>query len=74
MSVGAEATVRVSRSGSTSGGGAEVQVEAADRLALVCGKARIVLESDGTITIEGGALAVKGSDRIIMKAPKIKEN
>ncbi len=73
VSVGGEATVRVSERVHVRGG-AEIQVEAADRLALVCGRARIVLESDGTITIEGGALAVKGSDRIVLKAPKIKEN
>ena len=54
--------------------GTEIRVEAADRIALVCGKARIVLDASGDITIEGGALAVKGSDRITMKAPKIKEN
>ena len=73
VTVGEEGTVRVSKRIDVRGG-AEIQVEAADRLALVCGKARIVLESDGTITIEGGALAVKGSDRILLKAPKIKEN
>ena len=81
LQVGSDATVSVGDAATGRVGdrldvraGTEVRVEAADRLALVCGKARIVLESDGTITIEGGALAVQGSDRITMKAPKIKEN
>ena len=40
----------------------------------MCGSARIVLESDGTVTVNGSALSVQGSDQITMKAPKIKQN
>ena len=81
LQIGAGATVSVADAASGRVGqrldvqaGTEVHVEAADRLALVCGAARIVLSSDGTITIEGGAISVKGSGQIVMKAPKIKEN
>ena len=73
VSVGDRATGRVGQRLDVRAG-TEVRVEAADRLALVCGAARIVLESDGTITVEGGTIAVKGSSRIALRAPKIKEN
>jgi type VI secretion system secreted protein VgrG len=81
LQIGAGATVTVSDEATGRVGerldvraGTEVRVEAADRIALVCGQSRIVLSSDGTVTIEGSAVSVNGSSRIAMKAPSIKEN
>lgn len=51
-----------------------VRIEAADELALVCGRARIVLKRDGAIVIEGGSIAVKGSGAVTVKGSKVAGN
>jgi type VI secretion system secreted protein VgrG len=51
-----------------------VRIEAADELALVCGRARIVLKRDGAIVIEGGSIAVKGSGAVTIKGSKVAGN
>ncbi len=48
--------------------GAALAVVAADSIALTCGSAAIVLKKDGTITIEGKDITIKGSGKIDVKA------
>lgn len=55
-------------------GKAKAKIEAKDKLTLTCGKAAIVLESNGDITINGKKLTLKGSGEIVMTANKIKGN
>ena len=43
-------------------------IDIADQLLIKCGKASILLEKDGTITIQGKDITVKGSGEIDVKA------
>lgn len=57
--VGEDSTVNV---------GKTFVLEAGDSIALKCGSATITMKKDGTITIEGKDISVKGSGKINMKA------
>jgi type VI secretion system secreted protein VgrG len=57
--VGEDSTVNV---------GKTFVLEAGDSIALKCGSATITMKKDGTITIEGKDISVKGSGNINMKA------
>lgn len=57
--VGEDATINV---------GKTFVLEAGDSIALKCGSATITMKKDGTITIEGKDISVKGSGKINMKA------
>lgn len=62
--------------------GKTLLIEAGDAIALKCGSASISMKKDGTITIEGKDITIKGSgninakasSNIVMKASQIKEN
>jgi type VI secretion system secreted protein VgrG len=41
---------------------------------IVCGKSRILMERDGTITMEGTKLIINESDKMIVKAGRIDLN
>ncbi|RWN56198.1 type VI secretion system tip protein TssI/VgrG [Mesorhizobium sp.] len=43
-------------------------IEAGDAIALKCGSASILMKKDGTITIEGKDISIKGSGKINIKA------
>jgi uncharacterized protein involved in type VI secretion and phage assembly len=47
------------------------KLDAATELTLVCGKAKIVLKQDGTITIEGGNVTVNGQMGATVKGAKV---
>ncbi|MRX35805.1 type VI secretion system tip protein TssI/VgrG [Aminobacter sp. MDW-2] len=57
-------------------------IEAGDAIALKCGSASISMKKDGTITIEGKDISIKGSGKInikassdiVMKGSEIKQN
>ncbi len=49
-------------------------INIADQLTLKCGSSSITMKKDGTITIEGKDINVKGSGDIAMKAKKILQN
>ena len=49
-------------------------IECKDKLVLKCGKAQIVLEKNGDVTISGGKITVKGSKDVILKGSKVKAN
>ena len=48
--------------------GAKGLVAAADELVLECGSAKIILKSDGKITIKGSDLTLDGSGKIVVDA------
>ncbi|MEZ2331243.1 type VI secretion system tip protein TssI/VgrG [Mesorhizobium sp. RCC_202] len=48
--------------------GTDLVVEAGDSITLKCGSATIVMKKDGSISIEGKDITVKGSGKIDMKA------
>ncbi|MGI9293170.1 MAG: type VI secretion system Vgr family protein [Pseudomonadales bacterium] len=52
----------------------KVSIVADDEILLKTGKASIAMKKDGTITISGKDIAVKGSGNITMKATKILQN
>lgn len=58
----------------TMGTGAKGMVEAKDKLTLKCGKAQIVLASNGDITLTGAKLTLEGSGNVKIKGSKIKLN
>jgi len=47
------------------------KLDAATELTLVCGKAKIVLKQDGTITIQGGNVTVEGQMGATVKGSKV---
>jgi len=47
------------------------KLDAADELTLVCGKSKIVLKKDGTITIEGGNVTMNGQTGTTVKGAKV---
>ena len=73
MSVGKDQTVKI---------GKTLTYDVADQITIKTGKASITMKKDGTITIEGkditvkgsGAINVKASKDIVMKGKKILEN
>jgi type VI secretion system secreted protein VgrG len=48
--------------------GKSLALEAADSIVLKCGSASIAMKSDGTITLEGKDITLKGSGKIVVKA------
>ncbi|SPH18689.1 Actin cross-linking toxin VgrG1 [Defluviimonas aquaemixtae] len=48
--------------------GASYALDVADEIAIKCGSSAIVMKSDGTITIEGKDITIKGSGKINVKA------
>lgn len=48
--------------------GKTLMIEAGDEISFVTGKARISLKKDGTVTIEGKDITLKGSGAIVVKA------
>jgi uncharacterized protein involved in type VI secretion and phage assembly len=50
---------------------AKMLVDIKTELTLVCGKAKIVLKQDGTITIEGGNVTVSGQQGTTVKGAKV---
>lgn len=59
---------------SFSGSGKTITLEADDTLTLKCGSAKIVLEKNGNITIDGGKITVKGSGDVAIKGSKTAVN
>jgi type VI secretion system secreted protein VgrG len=49
-------------------------VEGTDKLTLKCGKAQIVLESSGDVTITGAKITIKGTSDVKIKGAKIDNN
>lgn len=47
------------------------KLDATDELTLICGKAKIVLKKDGTITIEGGNVSMNGQTGATVKGAKV---
>lgn len=47
-----------------------IAIEGKESISLKCGKASIIMKKDGTITIEGKDITVKGSGEIVAKADK----
>ncbi len=54
--------------------GKQVVISAVDRLILQAGKASLVLNKDGDITIEGKNIQIKGSADVIIKGAKVRTN
>jgi type VI secretion system secreted protein VgrG len=52
----------------------EVVIEAKKEITLKTGSAKIILKSNGDITIDGKVIDIHGSSEIKMKAPKIGQN
>ena len=48
--------------------GKDILIEAADSITLKCGSAAIAMKKDGTITVEGKDITVKGSGKINIEA------
>lgn len=55
-------------------GGKKGVINIADELAIVVGKAKIVMKKSGDITINGKKISAKASGNIVMKGSKIIEN
>lgn len=67
VTVGAGQTHAISDDMSVSVG-KKLAITAADEISLTCGSASIVMKKDGTITIDGKDINVKGSGKINIKA------
>ena len=48
--------------------GKELAISAADSITLTCGSATLVMKKDGTISIDGKDINLKGSGKINVKA------
>ena len=69
LSVGTDRGVDVGKN-DTLNVGKKLTVEAGDQITLKTGKASIVMKKDGTITIQGKDITLKGSGKINVKASK----
>ncbi|MCU7917463.1 MAG: type VI secretion system tip protein VgrG [Candidatus Thiodiazotropha sp. (ex Epidulcina cf. delphinae)] len=76
-SIGKDRALSIGKTQSTTVGendslsvGKNLVIEAGDSVVIKTGKASIAMKKDGTITIEGKNITVKGSGRINMKASK----
>jgi type VI secretion system secreted protein VgrG len=67
IDVGENRVVKVGKSSGLSAG-KEIVIEAGDSIIIKTGKAAIAMKKDGTITIEGKDITVKGSGKINVKA------
>jgi type VI secretion system secreted protein VgrG len=67
--VGDDDTVSVGKDGSVSIG-KNLTITAGDQITIKTGKASIVMKKDGTITIEGKDITVKGSGKVDVKASR----
>ena len=52
------------------GGGCGLAVHAGDQIVIKTGKASLSMKKDGTITIQGKDITIKGSGKINLKASK----
>ncbi|MBK8167233.1 MAG: type VI secretion system tip protein VgrG [bacterium] len=68
-SIGANQTVEVGKDGSIKIG-KKLMITAGDEVAIVTGKAKILMKKDGSISIEGKDVTVKGTGKITIKADK----
>jgi len=73
--IGEARTIRVGKTSALDAGenvavnaGKNILIEAADSIVIKCGKAAISMKKDGTISIEGKDVNVKGSGKINVKA------
>jgi type VI secretion system secreted protein VgrG len=81
MQIGGKRTVSVGKDDALSVG-KKLSIDAADQILLKTGQASILMKKDGTITIEGkditikgsGAINIKASKDIVMKGSKIAQN
>ncbi|MFO7562985.1 MAG: type VI secretion system tip protein TssI/VgrG [Enhygromyxa sp.] len=53
---------------------AKVIVEAAEQMQFVCGDASITLQKDGTISLVGKDVSIKGSGKVVIKGQKLTGN
>lgn len=68
ISIGSNRTVEVGKNDQLKA--KKITIEAADEIQIKAGKSKIIMKKDGTVTIEGKDITIKGSGAIGVKASK----